>query len=562
MPECGQFITSEEYLDLITNAEFYDVDALQLGCYIAVNDRIINNYTPREGLAPLSLDYYGYENVPKCYTIMESAENVNESAVAEVLNTQELTGKGIIIGFVDTGIDYVNSAFRFLDGTSRITHLWDQSIAGKAPEGYYYGAEYTQSQINEALRNENPYDIVPSTDKNGHGTYIASVAAGSDDITGKFKGIAPQADIVVVKLKEAKKYLKEFFLIEDKEDVPVFQENDIILGLKYMSEIARKEDKVLVVCMALGSSIGGYGATTFLASYIDSLALGRNFIVVGTGSEANKRHHFSGQINQEFPSEMEIRTNGNKTGFWLEIWGDAPDIFSIGITSPGGDRIEKIVYRLEETIEYDFVFEKTKVTVDYLLYGERESSPLIILRMITPSNGVWKINLNGERIIYGNVNAFLPLNEFLQGETYFLESNPDSTLTGPSGARGAITVGAYDSRNNSIYYSSGRGYTSQRYIKPDIVAMGVKVLGASNRSDGSFAAYSGTGVSAAVTAGAVALFLQWAVVEGNYPVIGNVIVKNFLNQSATRNDGRTYPNREWGYGSLNLEEMFALFRYS
>lgn len=103
MPECGQFITSEEYLDLITNAEFYDVDALQLGCYIAVNDRIINNYTPREGLAPLSLDYYGYENVPKCYTIMESAENVNESAVAEVLNTQELTGKGIIIGFVDTG---------------------------------------------------------------------------------------------------------------------------------------------------------------------------------------------------------------------------------------------------------------------------------------------------------------------------------------------------------------------------------------------------------------------------------------------------------------------------
>jgi len=562
MAECGQFITSEEYLDLIASTDFFDVEQLKSGCYIYVNDRIINNYVPRNGLPALSLDYYSYESLPKCFTIMETVENVGESAIAEISNRQELTGKGVILGFIDTGIDYRNSAFRNSDGTTRITHLWDQSIQGDAPEGYYYGAEYSDSQINEALRSVNPLEIVPSVDENGHGTYIASVAAGSEDISGKFKGIAPQTDIVVVKLKEAKSYLKEFFLIKDKEDVPVFQENDIMLGLKYMSEIAKSEEKVLVVCIALGSSLGGYGATTFLSSYIDSLALGRNFFVIGTGNEANKRHHFSGTVSEDESYEMEIRTSGNQVGFWLEIWGDTPDIFSIGITSPGGDRIEKIVYQLGETVEYDLIFEKTKITVDYLLYGERELSPLVVLRMINPSDGVWKIQLNGERIIYGNVNAFLPLDEFLAGETYFLESNPDSTLTAPSGARGAITLGAYDARNNSIYFSSGRGYTEQGYIKPDIVAMGVRVLGASNKSDGSLVAYSGTGVSAAVAAGAIALFLQWAVVEGNYPVIGNVIVKNFLHQSATRNDGRTYPNREWGYGALNLDEMFALFRYS
>lgn len=552
MDSCGTMITSEEYLDVIVNAEYFDVNLLQKGCYIFLNDQIINVYFPRETLPPLSLDDYAYEVLPKCYTMTEEIENVNESIVAELSNRQGLTGEGILIGFIDSGIDYRNNSFRNSDGTTRIKYLWDQTIDGSAPVGYFYGTEYRSQMINQALMSEDPYQIVPSVDDNGHGTYIASVAAGSENISGDFKGIAPQCDIAVVKLKQAKKYLRDFYLIREapESELAVYQENDIMLGLKYLSEIARMENKVLVVCMAIGSSLGQFGAASFLSSYINFLTRGKNFIVVATGNEANKRHHFSGKVNAESPTDIEVRTKGNNTGFWMEIWGDAPDIFSIGITSPGGDRIEKIVYKFGEVSEYNFVFEKTRVLVYYLLYGEREFSPLIVIRMLTPSDGVWKIHLNGERIIYGNVNAFLPLETFIQGETYFLGSDPDSTLVNPSSALGAITTGAYDTRNNAIYYASGRGYPEQGYVKPDIAAFGVRVLGQSNKNDGTLQAYSGTGVASAVTAGAIALFLQWAFVENNAPSIGNVIVKNFLQQAATRSDNREYPNREWGaYGN-------------
>lgn len=414
------------------------------------------------------------------------------------------------------------------------------------------------------MRAQEPFSVVNSVDTNGHGTYIASIACGSDDSATGFKGIAPKADIAVVKLKEAKTFLKDLYLIPNENGTrsPVFQENDILLALKYLDEISKKENKTLVVCMTLGSHIGSLGAVPFLSSYITYFSEQNNFVVVGTGNEANKRHHYSGRIEEDSQGEIEIRTNNNKTGFWMEIWGVAPDIYSIGITSPGGDRIEKIVNKIAETQMFDFVFEKTQITVDYLLYGQREEAPFVIIRMITPSNGVWKIHLNAERVINGEVNAFLPIQQFIQGETYFLESDPNRTLVNPAGTQTAISVGAYDSRNNSIYYASGRGYPIQEIIKPDIAAFGVRVLGASNRGDTSLAAYSGTGVSAAVTAGAIALFMQWAVVLENAPFVGSVIVKNFLLQSASRSDNRQYPNREWGFGTLDLEEMLALFRYS
>lgn len=379
-----------------------------------------------------------------------------------------------------------------------------------------------------------------------------------------FGGIAPGADLAVVKLKEAKKYLKDFFLIRETNPTaqPVFQENDVMLGLKYLEQMARRENKVLVVCMALGTSTGCFSALPFISYYMDFLSEGKNYLVVGTGGEANKRHHYSGRVTEEEPGEIEIRTKGNRRGFWMEIWGEAPDIYSIGITSPGGDRIEKILYKIGETQEYDFVFEKTKITVDYLLYGSREENPLIILRMTTPSDGVWKIHLNGERVLNGTVNAFLPLVQFLEGETYFLESDPNRTLVNPAAVEGGYAVGACDVRTNSIYYASGRGYPVQNFVKPDVAAMGVRVLGASTASGGVLRACSGTGVSAAITAGGLALFLQWAVVLGNAPDVGTNIVKNFMRQGADRSDSRTYPNREWGYGVLNVDEMFALFRYS
>ena len=562
--DCEELITSEEGLDIIINSAYVNVEQLPIDCYIYVNDRIVNLYLKRDTNPELSVAEYGYAEIPKCYTILEEKENISESIFAEIENKQGLDGEGVMIGFVDTGINYSSPAFRNTDGSSRIKYIWDQTIKGNAPEGYYYGSEYTKEQIDAALKSVNPNELVPTEDTNGHGSYIASIACGSVEGVAGLTGIAPKADIAVVKLKEAKEYLKDFFLIRNAsaDELPVFQENDIMLGLKYLASVARREGKYLVVCLALGTNIGNYGALPFMSSYIDYLAQGKNFIVVGTGNEANKRHHYYGKVAVGETGEIEIRTNGNTVGFWMEVWGESPDLYSIGITSPGGDSVDKIAYKIGETQEYNFIFEKTKVLVDYLLYGEREDNPLIILRMVSPSDGVWKIHLNEDNILYGDLNVYLPVCEFIEGETYFLESDPYRTLVNPSGVSGCFSISSYDTRTNAIYYASGRGYPLSDIVKPDVAALGVKVLGVSNKNDGSLVAYSGSGVSASITAGSIALFLQWAVVLGNAPEIGNAIVKNFMRRGATRSDNRQYPNREWGYGALNLEEMFALFRYS
>lgn len=82
-----------------------------------------------------------------------------------------LTGRDVVLGFVDTGIDYRNPVFRRADGSTRILAIWDQSVqTGTPPDGYFYGSEYTREQINEALQAEDPLELVPSVDEIGHGT--------------------------------------------------------------------------------------------------------------------------------------------------------------------------------------------------------------------------------------------------------------------------------------------------------------------------------------------------------------------------------------------------------
>lgn len=96
-----------------------------------------------------------------------------------------LKGRGVLVGIVDTGVDYTKDIFRYEDGAN-------QSVSGVPPEGFYYGTEYTNVQINEAFNAENPYDIVPQQDTSGHGTFLASITAGRE--IGDFERAAPDAE--------------------------------------------------------------------------------------------------------------------------------------------------------------------------------------------------------------------------------------------------------------------------------------------------------------------------------------------------------------------------------
>ena len=269
---CREQIVSEEYRDFIVSQlnpnEIQEVITEDM-CSVKMQFLYDSIYLPKESVEPISYGRFSYNSVPKCFSLLDT-QAMMEAGIYQIQNypTLNLLGNGVMIGFIDTGIDYQNPIFRNLDGSTRIAGIWDQTIqTGEAPEGFYYGSEYTKERINEALRSENPLRIVPSEDTNSHGTFLVSVAAGSAEEESQFIGAAPEATIGVVKLKEAKQYLKDFYQIYTND--PCYQENDIMLGIEYLDRLARKLNLPLVICIALGTNMGGHSSISPLVGLLE-----------------------------------------------------------------------------------------------------------------------------------------------------------------------------------------------------------------------------------------------------------------------------------------------------
>ncbi len=448
--------------------------------------------------------------------------------------------------------------FRNSDGSTRIMAVWDQTDrSGTPPEGFLYGTEYLDTQINDALQTENPREIVPVTDPEGHGTFLASVAAGSQIREEEFIGAAPYARIAMVKLKQAKQYLRDFFFIP--EDAKAFQENDLMAGLAYLDQLAKSRHVPLVICFGLGSNMGSHTGVSHLSTMLNNIALRSGRVAVtAVGNEGNERHHYFGQMEEgQQYQNVEISVGEGVEGFSTELWARAPQRFVVEIISPTGERMPS-EYILSGGREYRFLFEDTRVTVDYRITGILNGAQVIYMRFEQPSQGLWNIRVFPEGEFASIFNMWLPSDELSTGEVFFIRSNPDTTITVPSTAIAPIAVGAYDVRDNSIYLRSGRGFTTNGWIKPDIVAPGVGVFGAGGNNQ--FTTKDGTSVAAAITAGATALMLEWGIVRGNYTAITNIEIKNVLIRGATRDDKRTYPDQAFGWGRLNLYQAFEDFR--
>ncbi len=560
MADCRQQIHSNDYYDFIIP---YGVGTEQItvsGCTQRVSEDYDVFFFPREGLPPLSIGSYSYTTIPKCYGLLDTTA-LEVSGILRMQNQPVLSlkGNGVLVGFIDTGIDYTNKLFQYSDGTSRIVRIWDQSIMeGATPDGILYGTEYTKEMIDRALAAENPYDVVPSRDENGHGTFLAGVACGGEDVAADFIGAAPQAQIAVVKLKGAKEYLREFFFVPD--GVPAYQENDIMMGVSYLDNLANVLNMPLVICLALGNSIGSHGKNGPLSSYLNFICTRRRrSVVVAGGNEANSRHHFQGRIAEDMAYEdVEVTVEEDMNGFFLEMWANSPELYSVSVISPTGEQIRRVPVRENASETFRFVFEKTIVMIDYRIETREEANQLIYMRFIAPKRGLWVIRVYPENIINGSYNMWLPMAQLTNGQVYFLRSNPEVTLTSPSNAKQVITVGGYNAANQSMFADSGRGYTISGEIKPDFAAPAVNVYGPGLRGD--YIRFTGTSAAAAVTTGAVAQIMQWALVELNSPRLSNAGIKNMLIRGTGKSNDRSYPNREWGYGTLDVYQAFERLR--
>ena len=507
-------------------------------------------YANSREVIPLSVSDFTYQVIPKLYGLMQQGEVfdptplIRSGITAVQGGSLNLTGRGVIIGFLDTGIRYDEEVFRNPDGSTRILGIWDQNIqTGTPPKGILYGSEYKREAINLALQSENPREIVPSYDENGHGSAIASVAAGSRLGNGlTFLGAAPDADIVVVKLKEAKQYLRELYLVPD--DVPAYAESDVLVAVKYLESYAVSLLKPLVICFGLGTNMGDHNGHSILAGYLNQIATRRSRVVmVCGGNEGNSAHHYEGTAIDglsETIDNVEIRVDGDTKGFTAELWGSVPAKHAISIRTPGGEVTPRVDFRDQSSREFSFVFERSRVQVDHILVEQGSGEELIFFRFIDPTTGIWTIQVTIS--VNASVSSFhiwLPLTDFLQSDTYFLRPYPFGTLTEPSNAREVITITTYNDENGSFWAESGRGYTRMGRMKPDICAPGVNI-------DTILGNRTGSSMAVAIASGAAAQFLQWAVIEVNQPRVESREVKNYLIRGAYRAPGESYPNREWG----------------
>lgn len=560
---CRERILSEDYRDFIVEdvRTNYMRNVIQEStCKIDLDFGYQCVYLPQTIADPVTFERFSYNAVPRCYTLL-GMEALNQAGILQTQNypTLQLKGENILIGFIDTGIDYENSVFRNLDGTTRIAGIWDQTVqTGKAPEEFYFGSTYTKEQIDEALRMENPLELVPSKDENGHGTFVASVACGGAEASQQFLGAAPESMIGVVKLKPAKQYLKDFYFI--REGAQCYQENDIMLGMKYLEQLAERLEMPVVFCLALGSNMGGHAANTPLPVMIRGYSNYANHVIVtGTGNESNQRHHYLGQlrgINDQ--QNVDIRVGENSIGFTMELWADLPNVLTIAITSPSGETTRVFSPRSGSGTEFHFILDRTVVYLEYRLSVEQTVSEMISFRFSNPTAGIWRIHIQASRISDGIFNIWLPVTEFLNTEVYFLESNPDITITTPGEVMEAITTAYYNGTNQSIGISSGRGFTRNDQIKPDFASPGVDVVGA--LPGGRFTARSGSSVAVGIAAGAAALLLEWIIYQLSVPVVEALEVKSLMILGTQQKEGIEYPSREWGYGTLDLFNVFEQVR--
>lgn len=551
---CKTAILSDDYRDFIVNDNSSLISRINEEdfCTQAAEANYRCIYVPNTQADPLTSEMLYYTATPKCYTHI-STDSLNQAGILPLQSypTLHLMGKGILIGFLDSGIDYQNPIFRNLDGTTRIAAIWDQTIQdGTPPEWFAYGSEYTEDMINEALRSDAPFSLVPSVDESGHGTFTASLAAGSGNPDESFLGAAPESTLAVVKLKQAKKYLRDYYFIPD--DVPCHQETDIILALRYLHLLAQKLDLPLVFCFALGTNAGGHVAALPCPIILNYYGSSINRIpVIGCGNEADKRHHYSYEIPDVYTNHtVEIRVGEGVIGFTMELWTAIPNILSISLVSPSGESTSKLAIRTNVRTSFQFLLEPTRVTIDYRIAADLESSELIFFRFAAPSPGIWRLNIEPVRIFNGQFHIWLPLSEFISGEVYFLNSNPYYTLTNPANGSSTINTAFYDGNTRSVALSSGRGYSRNESINPTIAAPGVDVLGA--LPNGRYAKRTGSSAAAAITAGAVALLLEWILIKMGNTSVDSYQAKSILMIGAQRPPGIPFPNRDWGYGLLDL----------
>lgn len=465
-----------------------------------------------------------------------------------------LTGKGVLIGVIDSGIEYANADFRQEDGATRIRFLWDQTVEGTPPEGYRIGSEFSAEQINEALQQPNRtmrLQKVPSVDSSGHGTAVAGVAAGNGrNSGGRYRGTAPDAELIIVKLG-------------NPGGVGFPRTAELMQAVDYIVQKAEMLQMPVSVNISFGNTYGAHNGTSLPERFLDAAAqIGRTLISVGTGNEGAEAGHTSGFVREGEETSVPLGVQERQGAFSLQIWTDYTDVIGVTIKTPSGERVGPI---REVMGAQRFLTGKTEIL---LYYGE--PSPYIGLNEIFleflpvddyVNSGEWNIILVPEQIVTGRFEMWLPASYTLNEGTAFFYPTEELTLTIPSTASRVLTVAAYDADTMSYADFSGRGRKNQNNQKPDLAAPGVNVV--SVQGEEGYASFTGTSFAAPFASGGAALLMEWGITEKNDLFLYGEKAKAFLRRGARELPGYdSWPNNQLGYGALCIRDSIPETRVS
>ena len=475
-----------------------------------------------------------------------------------------LTGKGVLMAILDSGIDYQSPEFQERGGKTRIRYLWDQTLNPKEvdallsnddgefmqslpPEGFAQGVVFSKEQIDTALQSEDPFRIVPSLDASGHGTAVATIAAGSGNfMDGRFQGVAPEAELLIVKMGSSR-----------PNSFP--KTTELMRGLTFAVRTALQLSMPLVINLSFGNTYGVHDGTSLVERFLDNIAeIGRGVICVGSGNEGAAGGHVAGTFNRDAQGNIprtELAVGEYQTSFSVQLWKEYTDTFRIVLQSPGGQILQlnsalsgAMRYRMEDTELLIYQGEPTPYSVRQEIYFDFLPIGNYVNR------GIWTFTIEPVQVEGGGYDFYLPGSSVLSGETRFFQPTPEKTLTIPSTAARVITVGAYDTYTEAYADFSGRGENipaESVNIKPDLVAPGVNIA---TLSPGNLpVTVSGTSFATPFVSGSAALLLEWGVVRENDPFLYGEKVKAYLRRGArTLRSESVYPNNRIGWGALCL----------
>lgn len=564
------FLPSEEDLSDFTDSEMeagynpysdtwevivkYNGDVMRLEELMGIEVEILNSrfaiITIQQNLIPQLATYREIEHIemPSRITFLVQS-GLEASCVLPVQNPSRynLTGKGVIVALIDSGIDYTHTDFRNEDGSTRILYIWDQLGQGRPPAGFKTGVEYSSTEINQALESNDSFQIVPQMDTVGHGTAVAGVAAGNGlgSRNQWNRGIAPDASIIVVRL--GYRGWESFS-----------RSTELMRGVKYVLDKAEMLGMPVAINISYGTNNGAHDGNSLFETYLNDMSMQwKNVIVVASGNEASSAHHHSGRVRTNTTENIEFYTTMGLKSFYLTLWKNFTDTFSVELILPNGKSTGEIravdkakTINLVDVDVYVNYGQPNHYTVDQNVFFQVETKTGAL------PEGVWRLRLRVGDVVDGRYNIWLPITEEVSRSTAFTVPGIYTTLTLPSTALNVTTVGAYNCRQNSITDFSGRGFTrNDVYVKPDLVAPGVNIM--TTKNGGGYDTFTGTSIAAPFVTGSAALMMQWGIVQENDPFLYGQRVKAFLRYGTEKKFGVQYPDPSWGYGTLCLNNTMG-----